>query len=263
MSVRVWNGKRYYLKSYSITRVHDDEQPRITFCFGPSDYLNYLATSLSLDRELDVDGRKATLREIYLANPDPWGPPVSFLTHSFGINLAVITKDNYALVAQRSRHVCSRPSVWGVAVNEGLQQPTDANEAGNPDFYKAAVRGVYEERGVSIRESGSDWPLFLSFGLDWETYQYALLGRVRLNLTIKEVLEIREISCKDRWETQRFEFFPFTLKHLASFLQDHGPWVPAGLVCLIHSLMAEESLGIETIMKELAKVGARREILAQ
>lgn len=157
-SLKIWNGKRYYLRSLNITREYDEEQPKLIFSFGPSDYLNFLATSLSLDREIEVEGKKTTLRNLYLENKDPWGPPISFLAHSFGINLAVITSDNYLLLAQRSSHVSSRPLVWNVAVNEGLQRPADKDSIGNPDFYKAAIRGVYEELGITLRESVEDWP---------------------------------------------------------------------------------------------------------
>ncbi|NPV29983.1 MAG: hypothetical protein HPY58_10110 [Firmicutes bacterium] len=257
--IRPWNGKRYYLKSFSITRTRDDERPRIHFEFGPSDYLNFLATSLNLDRELYVNDEKFTLRDKYLAGKDPYGKPVAFLAHSFGINLAVLTRDNYVLLVQRSVNVKSRPGLWNIAVNEGLQRPTDGDVNGNPNFYRAAIRGVYEELGVSITESDSDWPLFLSFGLDWELYQYAL-GRVRLNLTAKEILEIREVACKDKWESRELHPVIFSLKSLASFVREHYPWSPAGLVCLIHTLMMEEGLTIEKVMKEFAKAGIRHEV---
>lgn len=254
--IKVWNGGRYYLRSFTLTRQPDEEEPRLIFWFGPSDYYNFLATSLSLDRRLEVDGTATTLREMYLKDADPWAQPVSHLAHSFGINLAVITTDNYLLLTRRSRHVSSRPSTWNVAVNEGLQRPADKDEAGNPDFYKAAVRGVYEELGVSLRETTGDWPLFLSFGLDWELYQYALLGRVRLNLTLKEARDCWELNTRDKWEGE-LHAIPCTLKHFGEFLKSHGPWSPAGVVCIIHTLMAEEGVTIEAAIRELNKAGLR------
>lgn len=254
--LKIWNGKRYYLRSFNITREYDEEQPKLIFSFGPSEYLNFLATSLSLDREIEFEGKNTTLRKLYLENYDPWGAPIPFLAHSFGINLAVITSDNYLLLAQRSSHVKSRPLIWNVAVNEGLQRPADKNSIGNPDFYKAAIRGVYEELGITLSE---DLPLFLSFGLDWELYQYGLLGRVRLNLTYKEVNECRELNSKDKWEGKLYAI-PFTLKHFADFVRHNASWSPAGLVCVIHSLMADEGLTIESIMKELAKAGVNYKI---
>ncbi|MCR4420380.1 MAG: NUDIX domain-containing protein [Clostridia bacterium] len=254
--VKLWNGGRYYLRSFTLTRLPDEEEPRLIFGFGPSDYYNFLATSLSLDRKLEVNGTTTTLREMYLRDADPWAQPISCLAHSFGINLAVITRDNHLLLTRRSRYVSSRPAAWTVAVNEGLQRPADKDEAGNPDFYKAAVRGVYEELGVSLRENTGDWPLFLSFGLDWELYQYALLGRVRLNLSLKEVRDCWELNSRDKWEGE-ITAIPFTLKHFSEFVKDHGPWSPAGVICIIHALMADEGVTIETVTRELNRVGVR------
>lgn len=81
-------------------------------------------------------------------------------------------------------------------------------------------------------------------------------------MTYKEIKECRELNSKDKWEGELYPI-PFTLKHFADFVRHNASWSPAGLVCVIHSLMADEGLTIESIMKKLIQAGIKYEVNSQ
>ncbi|AEG15309.1 hypothetical protein Desku_1741 [Desulfofundulus kuznetsovii DSM 6115] len=262
-----WNGSRYYLHSFVIDREPGDERSRLKFIFGPSDYYNFLATSPVLDRPLNDALPGVTLRSKYLKDLDPWSKPVSFLAHSFGINLAVITRDEYMVFAQRSPGTFSRPGYWNVPVNEGLQRPFDNDETGAPDFFKAAARGLYEELGISLGRDYKEKPKFVSFGLDTQFYQFGLLGFIRIQLTLDELLAIRASGVKDKWEAVKVDAAKMELDKIVSFVRDHEPWAPSGLVCIFHTLVAIlgkpiavhrafEQIGVKKITLEAPRLSA-------
>lgn len=248
--IRVWNGQRYCLKGFFITRDPIAEEPILHLKFGPTDYFNFLATSMNLDKEIKINGIKTTLRKRYLENVDPWAKPIDFLAHSFGINLAVITADNRLILTKRSGHVRSRPLSWNTTISEGLQRPVDSDKDGRPDLYKAAARGIREELGIIVPEEQIK---FLSFGLDTELYQYGILGCVKLNVSFKNIKKAAAIGSSDSWEGSICAI-PFTVQDVACFMNSNGPWVPAGIVCIIHTLIYSTGISAQEIVESFKRI---------
>ncbi|NTU75565.1 MAG: hypothetical protein HGA86_05535, partial [Anaerolineaceae bacterium] len=66
--------------------------------------------------------------------------PNLYVTHSFGIDLVVITKkDNKVILVKRNNLVARSKNKFTVSVQEGMQYPLDLDEHGRPSFTKTAV----------------------------------------------------------------------------------------------------------------------------
>jgi hypothetical protein len=66
----------------------------------------------------------------------------------------------------------------------------------------------------------------------------ALLGFIRIQLTLGELLTIRASGVKDKWEAVKVDAAKMELDKIESFVRDHEPWTPCGLVYIFHTLIA-------------------------
>jgi len=227
-----WNGERYSLDRFVISRDPADEEMVLGLWFKPSDYYTYLATNISL--------KDQPLREKYLQSAD-WQSPVRYFSHSFGVSLVVITSDHYTLLTQRGRDLGSRPGDYNTSVSEGLSRPLDSSTHGPaPDMYRCASRGLTEELGLI---EGEDFHrediIFLSFGVDTQYAQWGLRGMVKVQKQVEEIVSYWNAGVKDKVENVRIFPLSFKLETLVPFVFAHTPWAPAGLVCLYHALVHE------------------------
>lgn len=226
-----WNGQRYSLSRFVISRTGQEEHPVLDLWFTPSDYYTFLATNMALD--------DLALRSQYLANAD-WSQPITFFSHSFGIYLAVLTSDGKVLLTDRSMGVGSRPGEYNVSVCEGLSKIDAHTQTEVPDVYRCAERGLAEELGLRTRE---DWEAeqmcFLSFGVDSWYAQWGVLGMVKVQRTAQDIENYRKTGVKDRLENAQFYAIEFQIDEILSFMLNHQPWAPGGLACLYHTLIHE------------------------
>jgi hypothetical protein len=231
-----WNGSRYSLEEFVCGRTPLEENLTLQLHFRPSDYFTFLATNMSLDEKVSDEGKIVSLREKYLSQAS-WHKPIEFFSNSFGVNLAVITSDQYLIVTQRSNVVGSRPGEFNISVSEGLSRPLDrSDQSGAPDVYRCAIRGVAEELGVEIRNSDIR---FLSLGVDEQYSQWALLGMVKSERSMEDVLTWRRTGVKDKWESIQLYAIPFTVEDVVCFVLSHRPWAPPALACVFHTLVHE------------------------
>ncbi|MFJ9818410.1 hypothetical protein ACIRU3_24725 [Streptomyces sp. NPDC101151] len=201
-SVPLWNGPRYAVESFDISRTALDERSEIRLRLRPTDYYTFLAAQ-QLDRRLP-DG--ATPRTRYLDPEDPLTAP-AFLQCSFAVNVAVVTADDMLVVSRRSNRVRMAPGVWNSSVNEGLSRHIDSAGRNAPDLHAVARRGMREELALEPHEYSLD---LLAFVLDtdrrhWSGHFYARLKD--LSSTSLQARMSRGVA--DRWEHQTIDYVPF------------------------------------------------------
>lgn len=227
-----WNGERYNLAKFNISRDPANEDMVLGLWFRPSDYYTFLATSASAQDD--------KIREKYLADVD-WDEPVPLFAHSFSILLTLLTSDGHTILVQRGKSLGCRPNVYDVSLAEGLSRPVDRGATSQaPDVYRCAVRGLSEELGLreAVDFSTSDI-LFTSFAVDTEYCMWGLFGIVRLQRSAEEVIGNMRRGVRDRFENRRIFSVPFTPEDVCSFVFSHKPFSPGGLVCLYHALVHE------------------------
>ncbi|MGB8345187.1 MAG: hypothetical protein WCD86_09900 [Ktedonobacteraceae bacterium] len=227
-----WNGERYNLTRFNISRDPANEDMTLDLWFRPSDYYTFLATNMSL-QEPDIHKK-------YLADAE-WDEAIPLFSHSFSTLLTLITSDGYTILVQRSKGLGCRPNTFDISLAEGLSRPLDRSTTSQaPDIYRCALRGLAEELGLHAPAdfSASDI-LFLSFAVDTEYCMWGLFGMVKLQKRAEEVLGNIQRGVRDRFENRRLFAIPFNPQEIYSFVLSHEPFSPGGLVCLYHSLVHE------------------------
>ncbi|MEV8319943.1 hypothetical protein AB0Q95_37880 [Streptomyces sp. NPDC059900] len=198
----LWNGPRYAVESFDVSRTALDEQPEVHLRLRPTDYYTFLAAQ-QLDRRL-ADG--TTPRSRHLDPDDPLRAP-AFLQCSFAVNVAVVTADEMLVVSRRSDRVRMAPGVWNSSVNEGMSRHIDSSGRSAPDLHAVARRGMREELALEPHEYSLE---LLAFVLDidkrhWSAHYYA-----RLKDLTRETLQARmSRGVADRWEHQTIDYVPF------------------------------------------------------
>ena len=245
-----WNGPRYALDRYVIGRTDWEENLSLQLWFRPSDYFTFLATNMSLDRKIFMEGKPITVREKYLKQFDAH-TPAKFFSNSFGLVLAVITSDAYLLISQRSNLTGSRPSQFNVSADEGLSRNLDRDERSGdaPDVFRCAIRGATEELNIGFKTSEIT---ILSFGVDTQLSQWGFLAMAKTDRKAEEIFEWRASGVKDKWENMQLHAVPFEPNSVVQFVLSHGPWAPEALVCIYHTLVHEfRRQSVETAIKRV------------
>ncbi|MGW2742752.1 hypothetical protein [Streptomyces sp. NPDC001450] len=198
----LWNGPRYAVESFDISRTALDETPEVHLRLRPTDYYTFLAAQ-QLDRRLP-DG--ATPRSRYLDPEQPLAAP-AFLQCSFAVNVAVVTADDMLVVSRRSERVRMAPGVWNSSVNEGLSRHIDSSGRSAPDLQAVCRRGMREELALEAHEYSLD---LLAFVLDvdkrhWSGHYFARLKDLRSS----DLQARMSRGVADRWEHQTIDYVPF------------------------------------------------------
>ena len=198
----LWNGPRYAVESFDITRTALDEHPEVYLRLRPTDYYTFLAAQ-QLDRRL-TDGTSPRSR--YLTPDDPLSAP-AFLQCSFAVNIAVVTADELLVVSRRSDRVRMAPGAWNSSVNEGMSRHIDSSGRSAPDLYAVARRGMREELSVEPHEYSLE---LLAFVLDIDKRHWSAHFYARLKDLTREGLQTRmSRGVADRWEHQTIDYVPF------------------------------------------------------
>ncbi len=240
-----WNGEKYNLTNFVVSREASDECMTLLLWFKPTDYYTLLAKNTCLE--------DATFRNKYLKECE-WDAPIPYLPSSFGISLTIITSDGYTLFTQRSASQGIRPGMFNTSVTEGISRPLDRGTANNaPDMYRAASRGLAEELGLHERSdfSVSDIRL-LSFGVDTQYMLWGLRGVIKLKKSIDEIVKNWHAGVKDKIENKHIFPIKFTPQDVQKFVFSHENWTPGGLICVYHALIHE--FGREEVESALARI---------
>jgi hypothetical protein len=181
-----------------------------------------------------------TVHEKYLFGTD-YISPVSHIATSFGVNLAVTTKDGYLVITQRGLHgVANYRNTYSVPVCESVNPHIDRDENGLVDLFRTAKRGAKEEMGIDVV---SEEVKFFSLEVDVNWYLYGLSGLiVSTRYTRNDLISLRSTGIKDKWETQKLYFVKFSPQKVALFIKEKGgisKFNPASFVSIIQSLVYE------------------------
>lgn len=231
-----WDGPIYSLQRFLISRTALEENISLQLWFGPSSYFTFLATNMSLDKTILDEGNPIPLREKYFQQVD-WYRPREFFSNSFGVDLAIITSDEYLLITERSELVGSRPGEFNISANEGLSRMLDRSEQSDaPDLYRCGIRGAAEELGIGLRRSDIT---FLTFGVDTQYSQWGLLGFAKTDQRLQQILLWRGAGVKDKWENTKIHPVQFRPDTVTQFVLSNTPWAPGALACIYHALVHE------------------------
>jgi hypothetical protein len=241
----IWNGERFALTSFNPTRYGRTEEIGLNFEFKLTDYAAFFAITLKADQlglVNDDAGNPTTIREKYfpyfdLEKPNP------YLTHSFGINLVVITKDHKVILTQRNAFVANKKKFYSIPMNEGMQHPSDLDELGRPSFLKTATRGLWEELGIDPQIVNKEVRNieFLNFGALARANEYALLGRVKLPIDSRELEQAYHVHAKDKAMETRHELYAvdYIPDVVLEFVNQHSPWTYNALATLYYMMVRE------------------------
>lgn len=206
-----WYGPNYAVEGLSISRSTLDELPELCLRLKESDYFSFLATQ-QLDREFP-DG--TTPRGRYLQHEDPEDVP-TFMSCSFGTNVALVTADNQLVVARRSHRVGSRPNLWSSSANEGLSRQLDSDGRTAPDIYRVMRRGVEEELSIGREEYRLE---LLAISVERQVHQWGAFFSGSLHgLTGNDVLGRRGRGVPDKWESSEIRLIPFNIASVFTFI---------------------------------------------
>lgn len=243
-----YNSGMYKLTSFHVGYrrvIEGSEVPELLLAFAPTDYFTQIITELNVD---------SPVRRHYAAATDITEQPVPEFASIVGINLSLITSDQYLLVTQRSKQAFVAKEGLHISVGENMLRPTDSLSDGTPHPFATATRGIMEEVGVTLREDDIS---FSAFGCEPHLCQYALMGTIFLKESAQEIVTLRQKGTpKDKWESRQFIFVPYDLKSVARFTVKHwNDWFPTGLAAVVMSLL-DAGYSAKEIDDAFAQAGA-------
>lgn len=235
---RYHNGPMVALDRYSVARTPIFEDPCLTLNFIKTDYYTFLATSLKMSSVVEDENQGFdTLKHKYLSGRS-LTDPCKFIATSFGVNLCVITSDNYTLIGRRSDIVSNYRRRFQVGVCESVIPTLDFDPETNPiDLYRTAIRGAQEELGIEIQKKNVR---FFSLCVDVDYYLYGLTGMIETDRTLAQLQSRRSIGIKDKIESSEMVALEFKPKTILKFIENNGgvsEWHPASFVATIQSLV--------------------------
>ena len=216
-----WNGPLYALDSHQVQRTSPYENLALRLWLRITDYYTFMATVLSLDRNLIDPPASLTLRDRYLAYNDP-SKPIPFLANGLGVALVIITEDGKLILSRRQETLSARPGELDVSVVEGVHPFHDRHtDHAGPDLYRTAIRGAMEELGVTLLEKDVT---FLGFGVDMEYYQWNVIGMAEIAETAQQILERRTRGTAGKWEAHTFESVDAVPRTAFEYLKTNKMW---------------------------------------
>ncbi|MBM0228998.1 hypothetical protein [Micromonospora sp. ATA51] len=147
---------------------------------------------------------------------------------SFGLNIAVVTADNWLIVSRRSPRMATGRDRWAPSVNESLSREKDSVDGGPPDLFQAARRGMQEE--LHIGDDQYDLRL-LAFHVATSLSQWGVMLLARLSAMSRGDFEAHlSRGVEDGWEHRAIDYVLFepvsTLRYLLR-PDRRDNWTPA------------------------------------
>ncbi|HEY1353763.1 MAG TPA: hypothetical protein VGF67_29490 [Ktedonobacteraceae bacterium] len=209
--------------------IEGEEVPCLQLKFGPTDYFSQIVTDLNVGNPL---------RDRYLAQAEKpiTEHPVPQFSTILGVNLTVITSDNYAVITERSKQAKVAGGKLHTSVGENLLRPRDSGVSWAPDPFLALLRGAQEELGITLEK---DSMVFNTFTVIPDFCQYSLIGTRRIRETHTHLDAIwHNIVPADKWESNSLLFCPHTPQNIARFVASTwGQWFPVALAAVVLSLL--------------------------
>jgi hypothetical protein len=247
------NGPTVALEGIGRGQIGPTEEPFLVLRLRPSDYYNFLATSISLnDVVLPTNKNKITVRDKYLRNQSFKSPMPEFAA-ALSVNLSLITSDGYILATKRAiEGIGGYQGHVAPAINECINLISDRSASGTLSLLATVQRGASSELNIDVSD---DEVLFFTVGVDPQWYFWGVTGLVRSkSFTRADLLSRRSVGSKENWEASELYFLPhdpFGAVKLMRDISKTEKWQPIGVVCLIQTLISE--FGIKTVEQALRK----------
>jgi phenylacetate-CoA ligase len=228
------NEPAYRLTRAALDKRHNGTGPILDLFFQRTNYFDFVATNLSLDRKLLNNGQ-TTLREKYVADIGQF--ETTPLANSLSVMILLISEpDRVVLLARRGAHVAIDQDCWQVSAGGAMRLAVDNDEHLCPSPFATAQREIAEELGLRV-------PLeafrFLGLGVDTRTGEPELLGSATIPLTAQQIRHAFKVARHGNDELTNLEMVPFTLEALMPHLVEQrwcpGDWV-ACYLALVHEL---------------------------
>ena len=225
-----YNSETYKLKEFSTGYreiVNGEEVPILRLKFGPTDYFTQMVTDLNIGNPI---------RERYARIASITEHPVPEFATILGVNLNIITKDGYLILTERSSRAVVASGRLHTSVGENLLRPGDAGPSGAPDPFHCAVRGAYEELGITLN---SEDLAFSTFTVAPDLCQYSLISTIQIQQTRAEIEELWRFAIpSDKWENRQLLFYPHNPDSIAQLtVSTWHRWFNIALAAVIFSLL--------------------------
>lgn len=256
---RVWNGKRFSLIQHGPTRSSDDEVVGVCFGFRLTDYAAFDSITKQMDKPglvCDDAKKPTTIRDKWFSEFDP-DIPNEYCTHSFGINLSVITSDRQIAFVQRSKNVANKPGQFHIAMNEGMKHPDDLDGDGRPSFLKTAQRGLREELGLNESTYSPEDIQFTNFGALAFENEYGILGHVCIPFDYSALCRLFHDRAKDKGQETQHQLYmvQYDPDAIIRFVTSHRPWSHNALATIYYTIWRE--WGYDKLWEALKNVDSR------
>jgi len=204
--------------------------------------LHFIKTDYYSQQVTDRDELDTERNQISL-NFDITQQPVQFFSTIVGVNLNVITSDNFLVVSLGSQYIRYGAGMYHATIGEGYIFPKDALKPEEvtvvecinaPNVFRTASRGIKEELGVDVDPRDITFHSFFTLPIECS---YGLLGTLRINKTSAALVESWK-NAIDKHEKERLEFVMFKPDKLAEFaVKNWDMWTPQGILGVYHSLL--------------------------
>ncbi len=236
------NEPSYRLGNFAVQSGANGAAPTLRLHLQRSNYFNFVATNLSLDRPILPGG--ATIRERYVhditrLSDSPLASSMSVMV------LLISTPDKMALLPRRSEHVAFDQGCLQVSGGGAMRLAVDSDEALNPSPFVTAQREMAEELGVRLP---LDSIRFLGLGVDTRTGEPELLGVAETPLTVEQIRHAYSEAKHGNDELDDVVFAPFTPEAVGRLLIE-DQWCPGDWVCAWLALV--EAFGQERMAQVL------------
>lgn len=226
-----YDSPMYKLREFDVgyrNIIDGEEVPNLRLRFGPTDYFSQIVTDLNVGDPV---------REKYLASADPITErPVPEFSTILGVNLNIITADNYLVITERSRQAKVAGGRLHTSVGENLLRPKDSGVSYAPDPFLALTRGANEELGILLDK---DEIVFRTFTVIPDFCQYSLIATRQISKTHSQVEEIwHSVIPADKWESRRLLYYPHHPDTIAQFVVSTWErWFHVALAAVVLSLL--------------------------
>src|SRR6266487_1901078 len=230
-----YNSPMYKLLEFDLGHrniIEGEEVPNLRLKFSPTDYFSQIVTDLNVGNPV---------REKYRAKADLpiTDRPIPEFSTILGVNLNVITADNYLVITERSRQANVAGGKLHTSVGENLLRPRDSGVTNAPDPFLALTRGAKEELGIALRK---DDIVFKAFTVIPDFCQYSLIATLQIPQTHSQVDEIwHNVVPADKWESRRLLFHQHHPDTIAQFVtRTWERWFHVALAAVVLSLVDVE-----------------------
>ncbi len=223
------NGSRYRLDSVTLKSKYSDgmnvKGAILEMSIGLTSFMEYMSTGVAADHHPEYR------RKLINAGIEDAGNPYHYFANPLATCAAIITKEGYSMVGQRSKYVSTHPGWYNVV--GGFVRPNEFNDPNfsleKIDFYENMKQELNEEVGVDDEDIQHSF--FSGIVRHGTSLHPELMYIVNLNLDKNELLDKWKVA-KDNFEHKNLLFVP--VEKLYEFVRDsEESFSPSGEAVLL------------------------------